>query len=140
MFLYARLIMDYLTSNIFYNGDEMKDSANQLPHELTELYVHDHHLVPYILITNSSSYRRILTRITNPLDERSLDRVRCLFGWIALAKRPLRKFELLSAVTFSSGDPEVARLMPQRLLDICGTFIEERGDLTLTFIHISVKE
>jgi len=39
MFLYARLVVDYLTSNVFYSGDEMKESVNQLPRKLAELYV-----------------------------------------------------------------------------------------------------
>ena len=40
MFLYARLVLDYLSSNIFYSGDEMKESINELPEELFGLYVH----------------------------------------------------------------------------------------------------
>lgn len=37
MFLYARLVLDYLSSNIFYSGDEIKKSINELPNELSEL-------------------------------------------------------------------------------------------------------
>jgi hypothetical protein len=39
MFLYARLVLDYLTKNIFFTGKEMKASIDELPEELTELYV-----------------------------------------------------------------------------------------------------
>lgn len=39
MFLYARLVVDYLANNIFFSGNEMKESLNQLPQRLTELYV-----------------------------------------------------------------------------------------------------
>lgn len=39
MFLYARLVMDYLASKIFYSGDEIKQSVNQLPKKLADLYV-----------------------------------------------------------------------------------------------------
>ncbi|KAJ4127046.1 hypothetical protein NW768_008667 [Fusarium equiseti] len=122
MFLYARLVIDYLTSNVFYSGDEMKESVNQLPRKLTEFY------------------QRILTQILVQLDSRSVDRIRCVLGWVAFAKRPLKKVELLSAITFSSGDPQVSRLVPQYILDICGTLIEESRDTTVTFIHNSVKE
>ncbi|KAF4968621.1 hypothetical protein FSARC_3996, partial [Fusarium sarcochroum] len=122
MFLYARLVMDYLASNIFYDGDEIKKSVNQLPQKLTDFY------------------HKILTQILVQLDPRSVDRIRCVLGWIAFAKRPLHKAELLSAITFSSGDPEVPRLVPQYILDICGTLIEEKKDATLSFIHNSVKE
>lgn len=39
MFLYARLVMDYIATNIFYDGDEIKQSVNQLPKKLGDLYV-----------------------------------------------------------------------------------------------------
>ncbi|KAL6352221.1 hypothetical protein LRP88_14426 [Fusarium phalaenopsidis] len=122
MFLYARLVMDYLASNIFYNGDEIKQSVNQLPKKLADFY------------------HKILTQILIQLDPRSVDRVRCVLGWVAFAKRPLQKLEFLSAITFSSGDPGVDRLAPQYILDICGTLVEERRESTLAFIHNSVKE
>ncbi|KAM0377473.1 hypothetical protein ACHAPY_006630 [Fusarium culmorum] len=38
MFLYARLVMDYLSSNIFFGGHEIKESVNQLPRKLSDLY------------------------------------------------------------------------------------------------------
>ena len=138
MFLYARLVVDYLTSNVFYSGDEMKESVNQLPRKLTELYVI---ALPFSGEPNSAtSYQRILTQILVQLDSRSVDRIRCVLGWVAFAKRPLKKVELLSAITFSSGDPQVSRLAPQYILDICGTLIEESRDTTVAFIHNSVKE
>ncbi|KAF4339743.1 NACHT domain protein [Fusarium beomiforme] len=122
MFLYARLVMDYLSSNIFFGGHEFKDSVNQLPRKLTDFY------------------QRILSQILAPLDRRSEDRIRCILGWIAFAKRPLRKAELLSAITFSSGDPKVSDLVPEYIIDTTGTLIEERRDSTLAFIHNSVKD
>lgn len=39
MFLYARLVLDYLSTNIFYSGEEIKTSVNQLPKKLTDLLV-----------------------------------------------------------------------------------------------------
>ncbi|KAM0344892.1 hypothetical protein ACHAPU_007025 [Fusarium lateritium] len=36
MFLYARLVMDYLASNVFFSGEEIKDSVKQLPQKLTD--------------------------------------------------------------------------------------------------------
>ncbi|KAK3940960.1 hypothetical protein QBC46DRAFT_259770 [Diplogelasinospora grovesii] len=122
MFLYARLVLDYLASNIFYSSDEIKTSINQLPEKLIDFY------------------RKILTQILVPLDARSVGRVKCILGWIAFAKRPLKKLEFLSAITFSSGNPDVAQLAPQYILDICGSLVEERRDTTLAFIHVSVKD
>ncbi|KAL6835837.1 hypothetical protein J3E69DRAFT_3562 [Trichoderma sp. SZMC 28015] len=122
MFLYARLVLDYLSTNIFYSGDEIMTSVNQLPEKLGDFY------------------RKILLQILTHLDIRSESRVKSILSWIAFAKRPLKRLELLSAITFSSGEPEVANLVPEYILDICGPLIEERGDTTLTFIHVSVKE
>lgn len=39
MFLYARLVLDYLSRNIFYTYGEIKDSMDQLPEELTDLFI-----------------------------------------------------------------------------------------------------
>lgn len=39
MFLYARLVLDYLSKNIFFSGKEMKASIDALPEELSELCV-----------------------------------------------------------------------------------------------------
>ncbi|KAE8445745.1 hypothetical protein EG329_012924 [Mollisiaceae sp. DMI_Dod_QoI] len=122
MFLYARLVLDYLAKNIFYSGEEMRISVQELPDQLSEFY------------------RRILSQILIQLDARSVNRVRCIFGWIAFAKRPLKRMEFLSAITFSSGDPKVSHIAPQYILDTCGALLEERRDTTLSFIHVSVKD
>ncbi|KAK0763604.1 hypothetical protein N5P37_002982 [Trichoderma harzianum] len=122
MFLYARLVSDYLSTNIFYSGDEIMTSVNQLPEKLGDFY------------------RKILLQILTHLDIRSESRVKSILSWIAFAKRPLKRLELLSAITFSSGEPEVTNLVPEYILDICGPLIEERGDTTLAFLHVSVKE
>lgn len=46
----------------------------------------------------------------------------------------------MSAITFSSGNYEITGLVPEYVIDTVGTLIEERRDLTVTFIHNSVKE
>ncbi|KAI8626353.1 hypothetical protein F5Y19DRAFT_227422 [Xylariaceae sp. FL1651] len=122
MFLYARLVLDYLASNIFYSGAEMKSSIDELPRELSDFY------------------QKILTQILVRLDPRSADRLKSIFGWIAFSKRPLKRMEFLSALTFGSEPSTATRLVPSYVLDVCGPLIEERPDTTLTFIHISVKE
>ncbi|KAK7956414.1 uncharacterized protein PG986_005636, partial [Apiospora aurea] len=122
MFLYARLVLDYLSSNIFFSGEEIKASVYKLPDRLAEFY------------------SKILTQILVRLDSRSVERVKCALGWIAFSKRPLKKIEFLSAIAFSSGDTTVKQIAPQYMLEICATLIEERPDSTLGFIHLSVKE
>ncbi|KAK1983803.1 hypothetical protein LZ30DRAFT_545280, partial [Colletotrichum cereale] len=121
MFLHARLVLDYLAANIFYSVEEIKTSLGQLPEKLTDFY------------------QTILTRILVQLDLRSVDRVRCLFGWVAFQKRPLKKLELLSAVTFSPGSPDVANLAPDYLLEICGPLIEIKQDTTTRFLSSSSR-
>jgi hypothetical protein len=69
-----------------------------------------------------------------------VDRIKSVLGWIAFAKRPLQRLELLSALSFSVGNPHMSRLVPQYILDICSPLVEERRDSTLSFIHVSVKE
>jgi hypothetical protein len=86
------------------------------------------------------SYRRIWTQIFNNQDARSVCRIKSILGWIAFAKRPLKKLELLSALSFSVGNPSITRLVPQYILDICSPLVEERRDSTMFFIHVSVKE
>lgn len=140
MFLYARLVLDYLSTNVFYNCDEIKASVNQLPEKINDLQVIRCVSIKRVNANCSSSYRKILTQVLIHLDPRSVNRVKCVLGWIAFAKRPLKRLEFLSAVTFSSGDPNVAHLAPQYILDICAPLIDERHDTTLTFIHVSVKE
>ncbi|PSN67186.1 hypothetical protein BS50DRAFT_384791 [Corynespora cassiicola Philippines] len=122
MFLYARLVLDYLGSNIFLSGDELKKSINQLPQQLADFY------------------HRILSQMLANLDTRSACRIRCIFGWIAFSRRPLKKLELLSAITFSDGNSNMVTLAPRYILDICGPLVEERRDTTLAFIHVSVKD
>lgn len=122
MFLYARLVLDFISSNLFIRGEELRNSINQLPREL------------------SNFYRKIVSQIVAPLDSDSVDHIKCIFGWIAFAKRPLRVSELLSAVAFSDGDPDIDLPAPSYILDICGSLIEERSDGTISFIHVSVKE
>ncbi|KAL5445537.1 hypothetical protein PMIN06_008076 [Paraphaeosphaeria minitans] len=74
------------------------------------------------------------------LDAHLVDRVKTILSWMSFAKRPLKKLELLSAVTFGQGNPEVDRLVPPYILDIYRSLMEERRDATFAFIHVSVKE
>lgn len=73
-------------------------------------------------------------------DDRSVNRIRCVLGLVAFSKRPVGRLELLSAVTFSSGNPVDGQLAPQYLLETCGPLVVERHDNSHVFIHLSVKE
>ncbi|KAK2060826.1 hypothetical protein LY76DRAFT_509171 [Colletotrichum caudatum] len=118
MFLYARLVLDYLAANIFFSAEEMKTSLSQLPEKLTDLWV-----------INSPSYQTILAQILAPLNPQSKDRVRCLFGWVAFQKRPLKRLELLSAVIYSPGNQGANNIAPDHILE--DTTLSEHSSATL---------
>ncbi|KAF2108637.1 hypothetical protein BDV96DRAFT_616200 [Lophiotrema nucula] len=101
MFLYARLVVDYLVTNIFYSGAELRKSIHQLPQSLADFY------------------KKIVTQMLVGQDARSQERIKSVLCWIAFAKRPLKKVELLSAVSYSSGTHQVDRLVPKYILDTC---------------------
>ncbi|KAJ8119825.1 hypothetical protein ONZ43_g3311 [Nemania bipapillata] len=122
MFLWARLVLEYLTHNIFYGGQEIRDAIEILPRKLVEFY------------------ERILTQMIAKFDERSVDRLRTIFGWIAFGQRPLRRAEFRSALSYSAGIASVQDLAPSYLFDMCAPLVEEQADSSLCFIHISVKE
>jgi hypothetical protein len=66
--------------------------------------------------------------------------MRQILGWIAFAKRPLRKIEFRSALSFGASDPMVDELVPSYIFDMCAPLIEQRRDSSFAFIHVSVKE
>ncbi|KAF6822243.1 NACHT domain protein [Colletotrichum musicola] len=103
---------------------EVMDAVDTLPREFTELYV------------------EMLTQIITFFDQRSVSRLRSILGWIAFAKRPLRRAELRSALSFSEekGDVNVQELAPNYIFDKCKPIIEEKADTSFAFIHVSVKE
>lgn len=73
-------------------------------------------------------------------DARSVERLRTIFGWIAFGRRPLRRAEFRSALSYCAGITSVEELTPSHLFDMCSTLVEERPDSSLWFIHVSVKE
>ncbi|KAE8552363.1 hypothetical protein EYB25_006257 [Talaromyces marneffei] len=122
MFLWARLVLDYITHNMFYSSQEIWDAVHTLPRKLAEFY------------------ERVLVQIMSNFDSRSVARMRSIFGWIAFSERPLRKFELRSALSFCTGNPLADEPVPLYIFDMGMPLIEERSDSTLTFIHVSVKD
>ena len=74
------------------------------------------------------------------LNERSVARIKLILGWIAFAKRPLKKAEFRSALAFSGGNTAVSELPPPYIFEVCAPLVEERSDSSFAFIHVSVKE
>ncbi|KAK4113156.1 hypothetical protein N656DRAFT_778690, partial [Canariomyces notabilis] len=124
MFLWARLVLDYLGTNLSYlfTREEVLKAAHSLPRELSEFY------------------GRILTQLTSQLDERSVARMQLILRWIAFAKRPLRRSEFRSALAFSLGVPDISEIVPSYVFDGLASLVEERRDSSFAFIHVSVKD
>ncbi|KAH7163473.1 hypothetical protein B0J13DRAFT_634785 [Dactylonectria estremocensis] len=122
MFLWTRLILEYLSSNILMTQDEVKHAINTLPRKLSEFY------------------GKILSDITARFDARSVARMESILGWIAFCKRPLSIVEFRSALYFEQHDPNATFLPPPYIFDMCAPLIQENKDTTFSFIHVSVKE
>ncbi|KAH6681085.1 hypothetical protein F5X68DRAFT_263435 [Plectosphaerella plurivora] len=122
MFLWARLVLNYISSNLIYHGNEIENAIKVLPKELQKFY------------------ERILLQTISNFDKQSVERLTSMLGWIVYAKRPLKKIEIQSAITFSSGDSEQEDVVPSFVLSLCSQLVEERSDSTLVLIHSSVKE
>ncbi|KAI0550524.1 NACHT domain protein [Xylaria curta] len=122
MFLWARLVLNYLTYNIFYGSREIREAVDTLPRELAKFY------------------ERVLAQTITRFDTRSVERLRTIFGWIAFGRRPLRRAEFRSALSYCSGITLVEELPPAHLFDMCSPLVEERSDSGFWFIHVSVRE
>lgn len=145
MFLWARLVLQYISKNMFYTKEEILVALKTLPRKLSELYVCPGLLPPLIRIAVQFrllpiiSYRKILSQIMESFDARSTQRLKSVFGWIAYAKRPLKEFEFQSALAFGCGETAVGKVAPSHLFTMCAPLIEKRKDSTYSFIHVSVK-
>ncbi|KAI0861248.1 hypothetical protein F4860DRAFT_174568 [Xylaria cubensis] len=122
MFLYARLILDYLANNIFIRGAQVTSAVNNLPDKLSDFY------------------SQIISQILAHLNTQSVEHVKTMLRWIAFARRPLTRVEFLSAMAFSDGNYAITNSAPKFILEACNPLVEERSDGTLSFIHTSVQE
>ncbi|KAH7374985.1 NACHT domain protein [Plectosphaerella cucumerina] len=122
MFLWARLVLNYISGNLIYHRNEIENAIKILPRELEQFY------------------EKILLQTISNFDQQSVDRLASMLGWILYSKRPLKKIELQSAITFAPGNPQQEDVVPSFVLGLCSQLVEERPDSTLALIHSSVKE
>ncbi|KAK3687800.1 hypothetical protein B0T22DRAFT_489623 [Podospora appendiculata] len=122
MFLWARLVLEYLKNSIFFSREEMLEAVDALPRKLSDFY------------------KRVLNQVTNGFEEPSIKKLKLILGWVAFAKRPLRAYELRSALAFSSGKKSVQDAPPESALHECKPLIQRSQDSTYSFIHISVAD
>ena len=89
-----------------------------------------------------SRYDRILNRISQQLNAQDCGKVSRILEWIALAKRPLKKIELMDGVTLHRDNSQLnekTRLWEQ-VTDLCKPFVEDGPNGTIVFIHFTVWE
>ncbi|RYP64439.1 hypothetical protein DL771_008755 [Monosporascus sp. 5C6A] len=122
MFLYARIIVDYISKQLFRTSEDLRGAIQELPPEL------------------KGFYQKILSNIISHLNPASTESIQCVLHWIAFSKSPLKQLEILSAITFCKGMTEIERLVPTFFLQDCSALLEEKCDKTIGFIHASVKE
>jgi hypothetical protein len=76
------------------------------------------------------------------MDAQDREKATRILEWMALAKRPLKKFELLDGVTLHRGNSQLnekTRLWEQ-VIDLCKPFVEDGPNETIVFIHFTVRE
>jgi hypothetical protein len=128
-----------------YNVQAIKAAVEELPKDLTELSASKFHILYFLVVTLMSyqcSYQNLLLRLQKELPNEELKRAYRIFHWIAYVKRPLRKFELLSAIEFHPENTSIRRhaLPCEEVFAICKPFIQDNLDGTLIFVHFTVHE
>lgn len=94
--------------------------------------------------TNSSTcrYERILLRIIGTGTANQQDASKKLLSWIAVARRPLRWYEIQASYSINLDD-ETINTEEGRLRgtakDHCASFVDVRADQTVSFVHGTVK-
>ncbi|KAK1978317.1 hypothetical protein LZ30DRAFT_729264 [Colletotrichum cereale] len=122
MFLWARLVLDYLDSEIYYHKDDIYRAIEGVPSKLSDFY------------------KRILNKITKGLEPQSIRRMVTSLAWIAFSYRPIRLCELQSALAFTPGTQEFNGVPPKRVIEPFKLLVEEKPGSVLAFIHFSVVE
>lgn len=120
MFLWVRLVVDTLLEQ--QSIDDLQVAVQSLPSELTGEHVH------------------LPERLEAHRDERQKARIRGIFVWITLARRPLK--EICNALVFGTAAQGLSKqtILNKEILDLCKPLIEEHRDNTVTFVHFSVQK
>lgn len=122
MFLWAKLVMESL-SDIDSIG-ELHDAITQMPQELPELYA------------------KIIARLSQQSRSQSMEKIYRIFAWLAFAKRPLKRHELLhgAALTYEKPVLDDRNRLYDTVIDKCKPLVEELPDGTITLVHSIVQE
>jgi hypothetical protein len=119
MFLWAKLVLDSLSE--VDSIRELHTAITSMPRELPQLY----------------------TKIVETLakDGRT-DKVMRILAWLALAKRPLKRHELIHGVSVTPETPVLTRwdVFDGSVIDKCKPLVEELSDGSIALIHFTVEE
>jgi hypothetical protein len=76
------------------------------------------------------------------MDAPNREKAARILEWIALAKRPMKKLELLDGVSLHRDNCQLnerTRLWGQ-VIDLCKPLVEDGPNETIVFIHFTVQE
>ena len=89
MMLWVKLVLETLSE--IDTPREMQEAIMTMPRELSQLYT------------------RIITFLCHQKTKKVADRITRILGWLAYAKRPLKKHELLRGVALTPESPVLDR-------------------------------
>ncbi|RYP56345.1 hypothetical protein DL769_009929 [Monosporascus sp. CRB-8-3] len=122
MFLWVKLVLASL-----YDVDSMKElheAITTMPGELPQLY------------------DQILERLLSQRGEKGSDKIIRILAWLAFARRPLRRHEILHGVAITPETPslETWNVLHNAAVDKCKPFVEELPDGTIALVHFTAQE
>ncbi|KAH7302967.1 hypothetical protein B0I35DRAFT_447536 [Stachybotrys elegans] len=122
MFLWVRLVLDIL-SDIDSLG-ELHSAIMAMPKELPQLY------------------RRILDRMFHGLTDHQINNLRRILAWLAFAKRPLKRHELLhvALITYNDLLPTKRDVLHATAINKCKPLAEELPGGTVALVHSTAEE
>ena len=139
MFLYCKLVLDNLASQIYL--EDIQKEVDNLPEGLDEAFVSFHYLLSMFMLIPWRRYDRIVGRLARQLGPRELLEARKILEWIGCSLVPIRRNELELALRIAPGAKTFAykQRLIRDIVHLCGPIIENQGDV-FQFVHFTAKE
>ncbi|CAM1505698.1 Fc.00g113350.m01.CDS01 [Cosmosporella sp. VM-42] len=122
MFLWAKLVLDSVceVDSVW----ELNQAITTMPRELPELY------------------DRILSVICQRQAGKQTEKIMRVLAWVTLARRPLKRQEILHGVGVTTDTPVLNRwnVLGEGAIDKCKPLVEELSDGSIAFIHFTARE
>ncbi|KAF2815322.1 uncharacterized protein BDZ99DRAFT_516056 [Mytilinidion resinicola] len=121
MFLYAKLVMDNLDSQV--SKAALKQEMKRIPPTLNQVY------------------RRIRHRILDESSPPEQQVAKTLLSWLLCAKRPLKWHEIQGAMSLDLDDNsfDCERRLVRDIKHFCGSLVEVRRGGAICFVHLTAK-